>query len=76
MTHLTDPLVFCPSYQYGKRRLYRTDVAQAASGRTERNSLWEYGMHVFSMPLINRLQTELDELAEYFHACRWSRKYL
>ena len=68
MTHLTDPLVFCPSYQYSKRRMYRTDVAEAASGRTERNSLWSYGMHIFGLPLTNRLQDELEEIAEYFHA--------
>ena len=68
MTHLTEALVFCPSFQYSKRRMYRTDVAQAASGRTERNSLWDYPLHVFGLPLNNRLQTELDEIGEYFHA--------
>ena len=68
MTHLTDPLVFCPSYQYSKRRRYRTDVAEAASGATERNSLWAYPLHVFGLPLNNRLQAELEEIAEYFHA--------
>lgn len=68
MTHLTAGLPFCPSYGYSRRMMYRTTVAESASGRTERNSRWAYPLHVFGLPLNNRLQTELEEIVQYFHA--------
>lgn len=68
MSHLTTLAPLEPSYGYGRRLMYRTTVVQAASGKTYRNSLWDYPLHVFSLPLNNRTQAELEEIATYFHA--------
>lgn len=68
MAHLTALFPSDLSYNCRKRLLYRTTVIAAASGVTERNQHWEYPLHVFSIPLANRLQTELDTLVTYWHA--------
>lgn len=68
MAHLSETAPFIANYGYSRRPLYRTTVARAASGRTERNSHWEYPLHVFSLPLRNRRQDELETILNYFHA--------
>ena len=68
MAHLTEQAPFIAHYGYTRRPLYRTTVATAASGNTERNSHWEYPMHVFGLPLTNRRQPELEQIVNYFHA--------
>lgn len=68
MTHLTAEVPFVASYGYSRRLMYRTTVVQAASGRTERNSHWSYPLHVFGLPLQNRTQEQLEQIAQYFHA--------
>ena len=68
MSHLTTLAPLEPSYGYGRRLMYRTTVVRASSGKTYRNSLWEYPLHAFSLPLNNRAQSELEQIEEYFHA--------
>lgn len=48
--------------------MYRTTVVQAYSGVTERNSHWSYPLFAFTLPMQNRLQTELQEILDAFHA--------
>lgn len=68
MTHLTE--VFPAAFSYGstRRPLYSTTVVRAASGMTERNSHWDYPLHIFNVPLTNRSQAQQEDLLEYWHA--------
>lgn len=68
MAHLTAEFPTVLSYGCRRRPLYRTTVIAAASGATERNQHWQYPMHVYSLPLRNRQQSELDTLVAYWHA--------
>lgn len=69
MAYLSEvfPLVF--SYDASRRFLYQNDVVKAISGKAERNGLWSYPLHVYGVPLKNRLQEEIENLFEYYHAC-------
>jgi uncharacterized protein (TIGR02217 family) len=68
MTHLSDKAPFIAGYGYSRRLLYRTTVVTAASGLTERDSRWSYPLHVFSLPLANRTQPDLEQIIDYYHA--------
>lgn len=70
MAHLTTDIPFKPAYRYKRTPMYRTTVASAASARTERNSRWSYSLHMFELPLTNRMQPELEDITRYFHAAR------
>lgn len=68
MAHLTEVFPACFSFGMVRRPAYRTTVISAASGLTERNAHWTYPLHIYSCPLNNRTQTEVEDLLEYWHA--------
>lgn len=68
MAHLTDLAPMVPSYGYSRRAMYETTVVRASNGFTERNSRWQYPLHVFGLPINNRKQSELETILNYFHA--------
>lgn len=68
MAYLTEAFPYVFSYRASRQFQYRTSVVKAVSGKAERNAIWSYPLHVYQVPLANRLQTEMEGLFEFWHA--------
>lgn len=57
-----------PSYGYVFRPRYRTDIISNSVGDELRTSLWTYPLHDCQVTVGPRMDDEIDELLEFYHA--------
>lgn len=58
----------CPSFGYTSEPMYRVTVVATTGGYERRNRHWTYPLHRFTMTVGPRLQAEIAELLEFWHA--------
>lgn len=68
MAYLSEAFPHCFSFGTTRSTRRRTTVVAAASGVTEANANWSYPLHLYTVPLNNRSQGELENLLDYWHA--------
>ena len=66
--YIDEPIPNCWSWGVTRTPMYRTTVITAASGKTERDQRWKYPQHSYVAPFNNRLQSEVDQLLNYWYS--------
>jgi len=64
----TPPFPGCPSFGFTSEPMYSVTIVQRGSGGESRNRNWAYPLHRYTATVGPRVQAEIAELLEFWHA--------